>query len=464
MALLLALLALGGRLSQGQQPEPADEAKAIRATNRAAVIKRQKSNEQRARDNADLMARHGLLADRKARRITLDVEATGLKEGDIAEFFMISLTSGHSYESLLISFAAPGDVIRALEFIGMTRGRPARHDRLQFWPKGERVFVNLHHGDRVIPMEHCITNTQTQALLPKTGFVFTGSIIEDGSNPPVYLADTREPGSLASNYNEAESVLDLPHSAPQKSVYRRQSVSALGALPPGTLLQVTIEPEHKDGTKRVRDLILTIAPTDGDALEMAVTTPDGTRVTRNGKLNTALEFFTKEVAAQRDPHVSIRFDERLAVGQIRPVCELLRPIDSTKGIRVEPPAPGQIYYKGFMPRDSFRDRKQRMAQPWELFLTGKGDTAKARLVRIAEAWERGSTRPTLTPHEQALAGPGDLAKAIADDAAAAKADKKRQRVLPVLLIFASKELSYGAVSAYVKAMPETHRTIYIFAE
>lgn len=443
--------------------EPTPEQK-IRARNLATVVTRQKANERKAKGQSHLMVRRGLLADKTAKTIAIAVEATGLPERSTAEFFLISDTSGHDYEALFVSLAKPGDIIQALEFIGMKRGRPARHDRLQFWPKGERVFLTVHADNRTIPMEHCITNSLTQSLLLKSGFVFTGSLLKKGATPPAYLADTQEPGSIASNYNEPESVLDLPQNAPQKSVYRQQSVSRQGVFPAGTLLQVTLEPEHKDGARRVKDMILAVTPTRKKDLQFLVTTPDGKRLTEDGKLNTALEFFTSEVRAGRDPYVAVQFDPALPIGRIRPVCELLGPIDSTKGIRVEPPASGHVFYKGFMPNDGFRIRSQRMAQPWELYLERTEGTLHARLIRISESWAADADKPTLTQHPHVLATPNDLATIIAEDAEAAKEDHDRHPVLPVVLVFAPKDLPYRDIMQYIAVLPETHNTIYVFAE
>ena len=45
----------------------------------------------------------------------------------------------------------------------------------------------------------------------------------------------------------------------------------------------------------------------------------------------------------------------------------------TAGIRVEPPSPGQLYFKALLPDEAMRPRARRVSQPWELHLTPGDD-------------------------------------------------------------------------------------------
>jgi hypothetical protein len=102
--------------------------------NKAKVKERYEANRKAFAGNADVLVQSGVVADRKAKRVFVDVQTTGVEANKPIEFLAIADNSGHGYESFLMSFAAPSAVHRALEFIGMKPGRPINPAKLQFWP------------------------------------------------------------------------------------------------------------------------------------------------------------------------------------------------------------------------------------------------------------------------------------------------------------------------------------------
>ena len=179
----------------------------------------------------DMLRLPHVTANRVAKRVEIDAVTTDVKKGDILEFLLISKPSGHTYESLAVSDAKPSDVKKALEFIGMTAGHGVDPAKLRFWPKGERAIVsvllnNAAAGTKPTRVEKLVLNERAKAAsIPESGFVFIGSrMIEDRENPgtPAFAADVREPNSIIANYNENESIFDVPRVAPQNDVYRTQ--------------------------------------------------------------------------------------------------------------------------------------------------------------------------------------------------------------------------------------------------
>ncbi|MFZ2410063.1 MAG: YdjY domain-containing protein, partial [Candidatus Methanoperedens sp.] len=232
---------------------------AIRARNKAAVDQILKENTEKYKNNPDMLVLPGLIADRKAQKVTLLAEATGLTKGSPVEFFLVSETSGHGYESLAVSFAMPGNLQKSLEFIGMKPGRTADAGKCAFWPKGERVIVTFkskdpEQKDGSTRIETLVLDSRSQKPLPECGLVFTGSPLIQSPEKPgtnVFASDAREPGSLASTYNALETVLDVPFSWAQKTVYGNILANHSNTLKTGSLLEITFEPEYKDGKKRV---------------------------------------------------------------------------------------------------------------------------------------------------------------------------------------------------------------------
>ena len=99
--------------------------------------------------------------------------------------------------------------------------------------------------------------------LPPTGMIFCGShLIQLPATPgqPVYAADISDSKSIASTYNpEPSTVLDFPRQRPQSQVYttiKHQANPAYRFAAGQMVHRVQIEPERREGSRRVRDLEL----------------------------------------------------------------------------------------------------------------------------------------------------------------------------------------------------------------
>jgi hypothetical protein len=230
LAVVLALAAVP--LFGCAQEEPA--APTPRQKNKAVVQKAYEENLKRSKDNPDVMVRPGLAADRKEKRVHLLAEATGFPTYDAIEFFLISEESGRDYEALAVSFAKPSDVHEALVFVGSRPGCPVNPSKLRLWPKGERVNVtfewdaaastNAKAGRVRARAEELILDKRTHKPLPLTGLVFAGSFVDESPGQPGkrgYVADFSDPNSIASDFNEFSTVLDVPRQAEKSSVYLR---------------------------------------------------------------------------------------------------------------------------------------------------------------------------------------------------------------------------------------------------
>jgi hypothetical protein len=440
---------------------------AARPANTNQVDRLFQTRSQQHKDNPDVRVRRGLVADRKVRKVTIDAEATGLSpKGNPPEFFLVAENSGHAYEALLVSFAKAGDVQEALEFIGMKPGRPVDFTAFRFWPKGERVLASvMAPGPDGTPrrMETLLAQESTRLPLPLTGLVFTGSpLIPDEAGGTAHAADLREPNSIAASYNEPSSVLDVPRSAPQAQVYNTVGVNPDTVYPEGQLLSVTLEPEYRDGRLRVLDLHLTATAKEGTAgtnLENVVcqlTGPDGqARTPKPVPLDKVVPIFATDCQNGQDPFVTVTFDPGLALRAVRDACAVLLAMEQDQGIRLEPPAEGQLFCKAFTPNEAFRDRSARQVQPWELHFTAtpEGKT-KAVLTQIEETYPEGSRTATLKVTDFPVAD-GSALRAKLDE---------RGPGLPVVLVFAPSSLPYGRLMEFLVPVLKTHPIIHVYLE
>lgn len=447
----------------------ADETNAPSAfdLNRAKVRQQYEANRKAFAGNADVLVQPGVVADRKAKRVLVDVTTTGVEEKKPIEFLAIADNSGHGYESFLMSFAAPSAVHRALEFIGMKPGRPVNPAKFQFWPKGERVIASMTSAydeapDKAVRMERMLFDRATDKPLPELGYAFVGSVTvepEKARDGNRYGADLFEPNALVSIYNEPSTVLDVPKRAVKGEVWEKQLVGKAGVFPADRLCRMVLEPEYKDGKTRVADAVLEISAPAG-------TTNVGpesiafrlTRGSEKTSTNTTLKALVESVVALNtaghDVHAEVKFGADMTIGAAKVAADVLAAMDTEKGIRVEAPPQGHVYYKAFLPDEKLRARENRMAQPWELFLRRSDAGVSGHLVKVTEKWDEKSVKPAFETE----------AFHVADGAALRKTVDEKGAGLGVLLVFASPSVRYGELMSFVAPMQATHGIVFVYTE
>jgi hypothetical protein len=444
--------------ARGDEPEPKPDP-ALQASKLAY-----ETNLKQFKDNPDYLVLPGLLASKKEKQVRLDGRATALGAGDAVEFFLIPADSGKDYESLTIAFVKPSDVHRALEFIGLKPGRSVNYNNNQYWPKGERVLVTIEwtppHGDdldrgkspnKKIRAEELILDTRTKKPLPLTGLVFTGSYLikpEDGGKE-MYAADVSDSRSIASDYNERSTVLDVPWQWPQGEVYGSLKPNPAHPFTPGQPLQIILEPEHKDDKTRIRDLTLKVLQKDHFTLLDANNKP----LLSETDLVHLLAEFGKLTESGHDPFVTIDVaGSNLNLQQLREFFSLIQTLDRDGGIRVEAPPPGQLYYRAFFPDEQWRDRTKRLGRPWELHAK-VGDASGAlsgTLILPADDIDNNGGQGDL---KFQVNSPEELAKTLKE-----KSDRWSQSVY----VFATPEIKYAPLLDLIRPAMKTHPGIYIF--
>jgi len=428
-------------------------------------------------DTDNVLVLPGLVADRKARRVEVMAEATGLDCETIVEFLLIDAGSGKGYEALLWSFARPSDVHRALEFIGIKPGKPFCPAKLRFWPKGERVVasvaamhdlddgVDSSDGDVPTRLERLVIDRSTGKSLPEVGFVFAGSLMVDNPGEKsgrAYAADVLDPKSVASIYNDPAAVLDVPRRARQGAVYGTQIVGPQYDYAKHELVKIVLEPEYSDDRRRVMDMVLEVRRSASN-VQFMLTDAAGKAMTQKPQLPDVLGIFNTLIRQGHDPFVSVRFDATLPLAEVRRVCRFIAAIDSESGIRVEPPAPGQLYYEALLPDVELLNRESRIIDPWELHLVRSRAKAEEKITAALTLHESvfadGNSKPkTTTFHVET---PDALRRQLDADAARRKAAGRRPGP-PVLLVFADANLTYATLVDFLGPALTTHNIIHVF--
>lgn len=469
--LILAIL-MAAPFAVAQNQGNAGQGLTALKTARAAAQAAYKTNLIKYKGNRDILVRPGLLADRKARRITVWGAAISLFKGDPIEFFLIPANSGKDYEALAVAFIRPSHLDEALRFIGMKPGRGVNFSLLRFWPKGERVIVTVDWdeppagGDgktkrRRVRIERLVLNKRTGRALPAIGLVYSGSYWwkDPKSGRRVFAADVCDSKSIASTYNEPSTVLDVPFRARQGDVYDLFRGNPAYRFGKYQRIVLTIEPEYKDGKRRVRDLVLTARARSGRLarslkdIAFSVADSDGSGIDAgDDSLAGVLAGLAKVVENGQDPFVSIRFGPRLSLQVVRQLCTLLAAVQAAGGMRIEPPPEGQLFFEAFLPPDNLRDRKQRVFQPWELHLAEDDGKIDATLIDIREDWKL-DTAPKISEKRYSIRGADQLAALL---------KKKTARRRRELLVYAPLEMSYGTLVSLLRPALDERPTVYIF--
>jgi hypothetical protein len=430
---------------------------------------------------SDFLVLPGLVANRKTQRVEVMAEATGIGAKTIVEFLLIDASSNKGYEALLWSHARPSDIHRALEFIGMKAGNAFHPGELRYWAKGERVVTTIAVGDDEIPLESLIIDNRTGRRLPAVGFVFAGSsIVNPPGNPAqkLYAADIVTPKSIASLYNNTTAVLDVPRRAFQGDIYGTQIVGSRKNLRKNELVTITLKPELTDGRRRVIDLNLKIrgtkpepaklleAENDSSAklpFEFLLTDETGKSITPKPQLANVLGKFESLVRQGRDTFVSIEFDSALTLEQVKHVCKFIDAINSDGGIRVEPPAKNQLYYKALLPDRKLLNPARRVVDPWEVHCHLNKETGDlAATLRLLESTYVGGESKTKET-KLAVESGKELRRQLDADAARRK-NAGRRPGPTILLVFAEPNTTYGQLLRFLASAMSTHNEIHVFVK
>jgi hypothetical protein len=465
---VLALLAVAGPAGQSRaQYSNAAPLASVRTQHLARARQLFTEESQRFGQNTNMLVRPGLLADRTSRWVRVYGETVGMNQfvTPQVEFALIAEASGKDYEALAVAFAKPGDIHAALVFIGLHPGHPVDYAKRQFWPKGDRVRMTFewegtNGANRTLRAEDLIMDSRTGQSMPPQGFAFVGSAWEPRPGVPgerVYAADAFDPMSVASEYNDPETVLDVPQRAGKGDVYNVHIRNPDVDVPKCAWLRVRLEPEFRDRVTQAVDLDLRLTVSSTNP---AVTIQDVqfTLASTNGQIRQPglgvkqlLAAFEKIVAAGQEPFVTLLPDANLPLSALHDAYRLLASLEDDNGIRIEPPPPGHLYFQAFLPQERLRERANRPVQPLELQLTERGRAVTGELRQIDEIWADEATNAVYTVHTFAVSGAAALSGLL-----------EPRKTPPVLLIFAPPTMTYATLMSFVRPAMVTHPTIYIF--
>lgn len=341
-----------------------------------------------------------VVADKSAGTVTFLAEATGLAVGDTVEFFICGPLSDRAYESVFMSLAKPEDITAAVESLGVPRGVPTRYELARFWPQGERLAIKVRPlgGDEAEITAFVKDTSKEGGSALEHGVVYTGGEhAADGS----LVASTNIPCAVFALYSHPPSALQLPPALEQSSAYGRIQVSR--EFKPGDLVEVTLK---KLELGRVREFVCSVSPSVCKVLDTKGA------VLSSGTFQEVAEYIRGEGKKGLDIYLRLAFSPDTAASYARACARLFAGFDGTVA-KLNGFEKGQFFAKAFLPEDSWRNRKQRVAQPFEIYPAENG---KGKFIFIEEVWDKNSESidPELKLHEREYKSGEELLKFISE--------------------------------------------------
>lgn len=449
LALLCGLTAVA-TAQEKETPHPYDVArKAIDAL----IVTDQKN----AAGNADVLVDGPVVSDRKAQTVTIHALGTTLSKSEPCEFFLTTAGSGKDYESLTLTFATPAQVLKGLQFIGLKEGKPVDYEINRFWPRGPRVVTTIafdENGKTVtLPAGEMLIDSATGKPSSIKTFLFTGSSKpKREANLDAPAGDAADTRTVLANYNDPAAILDVPMRALQSMVYGSFHSSDTHTLSPGQLVTITIAPAPPELARTVTEAQIVLKNNAG--IEVSLVNPSNSApiiAPANGQafLNALAD---KIKTDKLDLFASVSIDPSLRVTDIRDFVAPLQEMESDDGLRVDPSGPGELFHRAFFPDEKWRNRDDRLGEPFELHLKRDNGKLVGQLVRLIDNPKKDDGPEKILQTFDAST-PEICMKSLTDNAS---------QWSRVIFIYPPADLTYGELMTYARPAMEAYPRIFVF--
>lgn len=293
-----------------------------------------------------------------AASLSFTATATGVEKGTPIEFLFAGKDSDRDYETIFLLDEPLDELCKRLEKAGLPKGQATDVSSCVLWPVGCRVKIE--------PKTSEFIETRWPEGLSSADFIYTGGTRDQKGT---VVASDVMPRSFLSLYSLAQSPIVYNGSYPQGDVYGAHSAKV--TLKKGERKTFTLSWDDKTMPQ-----VLSVVFRPGTASQ---------------------EFRQIKTAADKNEIVVYAdLDPSLTVAEATAVAQAISIIDSPR-VKFNGRPVGHLFYRAFLPSVSWRDRKQRLTQPFELTLGSKDDGSEDRLVFIEEDWTVEGDDPKLTP-------------------------------------------------------------------
>ena len=328
-----------------------------------------------------------------AASLTFTATATGVEKGTPIEFLFAGKDSDRDYETMFLLDEPLGELCARLEKAGLPRGRAPSVADCILWPTGCAASFAPAMSDFI--------ETKWPDGVTPSGFVYTGGTRDEKG---AAVAGETMPQSFCALYTIAQSPFVFNGIYPQGVVYGAHVAKA--ELKKGERRTFTVTWDEKSMPRR---------------LELSFTPGAAAGLIRQ----------VQEAASAGDVEVLADLDPTLTVDEATKIAQALAVVDSPR-VRVNGRRAGRLFYRAFIPKVSWRERLQRLAQPFELTV---GETPDAdSLVFVEEDWNVEGDDPKLTPKKIAFA------------------DAKKHERTDTCFLYAPKGMTLGRIYSAMEKM------------
>lgn len=287
-----------------------------------------------------------------AAAFTFTATATGVEKGAPLEFMFAGKDTDRDYETMFLLDAPIDQFLTDLEKAGIPRGVPTDYESCRLWPVGVPLRLEPSLSDFV--------ETEMPEGIPLGSIIYTG-----GMRLPTGVSDasTNMPAAVFALYSLAQSPLVFNGIYEQGLVYGAHKTKV--TLKKGERLRFKLVWDEKTKVKRIERTI--------DRMNMRETFELLKRSSQDSELD-----------------VCIRFSDDLTTKEATLIANALESIDSIR-IKINGRDKDDLFYRAFLPLVKWRDRKERLTQPFEITL---GDPDK--IFFIEEDWSVEGDEPKLT--------------------------------------------------------------------
>lgn len=345
--------------------------------------------------------------DKEAHSVSFDVVSTDCGMDTEVEFFIAGAESDHDYESMFLLVDPVRELAAAFDEAQIPRGTPLSYRDCRFWPVGNEIVFEPD-------IWSFLQETRSERI---ASAVYTGGTRGCDGVPE---ADTNMPQAVFALYDCEQSLMQFDDALPQGPTYGR--FRPMVKIPEGERRRITVRWNGKSLNMKVH-------------LEL-----------KPGKLMEVLNEL-REKSAEAELDVIVSFSSEMTVGEAAQAAAALQLIDSAR-IKLNGFAPGQLFYRAFLPLEKWRDRKERLTQPYEIRLSSA--TAEPRLTVIEEDWttDNDSTDPVLN---------------VRDDVPFAEI-AKRSQIADTCLVFAPVDTPLARIFALRTLLPREVVNWYVYPE
>lgn len=324
------------------------------------------------------------------------------------EFFFVGPESDHDYESMFYTENSPKELADAFAKAGIPLGSPMDYGKCRFWPVGGVVTIEPD----IWSLVRDLRNERKAPIL------YTGG----KRNPDSTLdAQVAMPQAVFALYGCAQSLMQFDDSLPQSDTYGRFRPAV--KIPRGEVRKFTVKWK---GASLIEKAELKLEP---------------------GNLASAIAELRKKCEGDVELDVTTVFSPELTVEEAKNIALALQTLDSFK-VKLNGFADGQFFYRAFLPLERWRDRSERLTQPYEVRIDAAG---KPSLTVIKEDWS--SNGDSLDP-----------VLVVKENVDFSSLAKEGSATVDTCLVFAPKTSKLADVFAVRRLLPPNVVNFYVYGE